>query len=70
MYSNPPLHGAMLVKEILGEEGLKQRCAPLSDILQMQGMPGMLGMRLPNREHLCLPVCCRRDGSEVAEAGA
>lgn len=27
MYSNPPLHGALLVKEILGDDALKQRCA-------------------------------------------
>ena len=27
MYSNPPLHGAMLVKEILGDDALKQQCA-------------------------------------------
>ena len=25
MYSNPPLHGALLVKEILGNEALKQQ---------------------------------------------
>lgn len=25
MYSNPPLHGALIVKEILGDEGLKQQ---------------------------------------------
>ena len=25
MYSNPPLHGALLVKEILGNEPLKQQ---------------------------------------------
>lgn len=25
MYSNPPLHGAMIVKEILGDEGLKHQ---------------------------------------------
>ena len=29
MYSNPPLHGAMLVKEILGDDALKQQCAPV-----------------------------------------
>ena len=32
MYSNPPLHGAMLVKEILGEPGLKQRCGTLPSL--------------------------------------
>ncbi len=25
MYSNPPLHGALIVKEILGDQGLKQQ---------------------------------------------
>ena len=46
MYSNPPLHGALLVKEILGEDGLKQRCAGNfnSACTCTQGMPATLGL--------------------------